>query len=57
MAPRYNAPPAMQIDPNKRYEAVFHTQRGDSTVELFTKQAPISTNNFVFLAGAREDYA
>jgi cyclophilin family peptidyl-prolyl cis-trans isomerase len=47
----------MQIDPNKRYEAVFHTQRGDSTVELFTKQAPISTNNFVFLAGAREDYA
>jgi len=40
----------MQIDPNKQYEAVFHTQRGDFTVELFAKQAPITVNNFVFLA-------
>src|SRR5215475_2289584 len=40
----------MQIDPNKQYQAVFHTQRGDFTVELFAKQAPITVNNFVFLA-------
>jgi hypothetical protein len=32
----------MQIDPNKHYEAIFHTQRGDFTVELVAKQAPIS---------------
>jgi len=46
-------PPAMQIDPNKHYEATFHTARGDFTVELFAKQAPMTTNNFVFLTGAR----
>jgi cyclophilin family peptidyl-prolyl cis-trans isomerase len=40
----------MQIDPNKQYQAVFHTERGDFTVELFAKQAPVTVNNFVFLA-------
>jgi cyclophilin family peptidyl-prolyl cis-trans isomerase len=44
----------MQIDPNKRYVAVFHTDRGDFQVELFAKQAPVTVNNFVFLA--REGY-
>jgi site-specific DNA recombinase len=50
MAKQYSAPPAMQIDPNKQYQAIFHTERGDFTVELFAKQAPITVNNFVFLA-------
>ncbi len=54
MAKRYSSPPAMQIDPNKRYVAVFHTDRGDFQVELFAKQAPVTVNNFVFLA--REGY-
>jgi cyclophilin family peptidyl-prolyl cis-trans isomerase len=40
----------MQIDPNKRYQAIFHTSRGDFTVELFAQQAPVTVNNFVFLA-------
>jgi cyclophilin family peptidyl-prolyl cis-trans isomerase len=40
----------MQIDPNKQYQAVFHTERGDFTAELFAKQAPVTVNNFVFLA-------
>jgi cyclophilin family peptidyl-prolyl cis-trans isomerase len=40
----------MQIDPNKRYVAVFHTERGDFQAELFAKQAPITVNNFVFLS-------
>ncbi len=40
----------MQIDPNRRYQAVFHTSRGDFTVELFAAQAPVTVNNFVFLA-------
>ena len=50
MAMKYNSPPAMQIDPNKHYEATFHTSRGDFTVELFARQAPVTVNNFVFLA-------
>ena len=53
MAKKYNSPPTMQIDPNKHYEATFHTSRGDFTVELFASQAPVTVNNFVFLAGAR----
>jgi cyclophilin family peptidyl-prolyl cis-trans isomerase len=40
----------MQIDPNKDYAAIFHTQRGDFTVQLFAKEAPITVNNFVTLA-------
>lgn len=50
MANQYRQPPAMQIDPNKHYVAVFHTDKGDFQVELFAKQAPITVNNFVFLA-------
>jgi len=50
MAKRYPQAPAMQIDPNKHYTALFHTSRGDFTVELFAAQAPITVNNFVFLA-------
>jgi cyclophilin family peptidyl-prolyl cis-trans isomerase len=50
MAQQYSRPPAMQIDPNKQYQAVFHTERGDFTVELFARQAPVTVNNFVFLA-------
>jgi hypothetical protein len=53
VAKKYNSPPAMQIDPNKHYETTFHTSRGDFTVELFAKQVPMTTHNFVFLAGAR----
>ncbi len=34
MAKRYSGPPAMQIDPAKRYAATFHTSRGDFTAEL-----------------------
>ena len=52
-AKRYSAPPQMQIDPNKHYTAVFHTEHGDFTTKLFSKQAPITVNNFVFLARAR----
>lgn len=49
-AKRYNSPPPMVIDPNKRYVATFHTDVGDFQVELFAAQAPQTVNNFVFLA-------
>ncbi len=50
MPNQWRQSPAMQIDPSKKYRAVFHTNKGDFTVELFAKEAPITTNNFVFLA-------
>jgi peptidyl-prolyl cis-trans isomerase B (cyclophilin B) len=50
VAKQYNSPPTMQIDPHKHYEAIFHTQRGDFTAELSAAQAPVTVNNFVFLA-------
>jgi hypothetical protein len=50
LAKRYNTAPSMQIDPAKSYQANFHTSRGDFTVDLFAKDAPITVNNFVFLA-------
>jgi len=49
-AKRYSAPPQMQIDPDKHYIAIFHTEHGDFQAELFAKQAPITVNNFVVLA-------
>ncbi|MCH8875475.1 MAG: peptidylprolyl isomerase [Chloroflexi bacterium] len=40
----------MEIDPSKSYEAVFVTEIGDIRVRLFADQAPVTVNNFVFLA-------
>ena len=50
MAKTYSSPPAMTIDPNKKYSAVFKTERGDFTIELYADKAPRTVNNFVFLA-------
>ncbi len=50
MAKEYSAPPAMTIDPSKKYTATFSTSRGDIVVDLFPKDAPKTVNNFVFLA-------
>ena len=51
---QYPHPPALQIDPKKKYMAILHTVKGDIKVELLAAQAPITVNNFVFLA--REGY-
>jgi len=48
---RYAAPPPMMIDAEARYEAVVATNKGSFTIELFAKDAPVTVNNFVFLAG------
>ena len=50
MAHQYVSPPAMQIDPKKRYRATFRTSAGEFEVELFADRAPRTVNNFVFLA-------
>lgn len=50
MAKSYPKAPDMVIDPKKKYQAVFHTERGDIKVDLFADRAPKTVNNFVFLA-------
>jgi peptidyl-prolyl cis-trans isomerase B (cyclophilin B) len=47
---QYSSAPAMQIDPNKQYVARVETNRGTFDIELFAKEAPVTVNNFVFLA-------
>ncbi len=46
----YSAPPKMTIDQNKDYTATIKTNYGDIVVQLFPKNAPLTVNNFVFLA-------
>lgn len=46
---RWNAPPAMSIQTNKQYTALFHTNYGSFTVQLFAQDSPTTVNNFVFL--------
>jgi peptidyl-prolyl cis-trans isomerase B (cyclophilin B) len=50
MAKEYSAPPKMTIDTNKKYTATFDTSRGKIVCDLFAKEAPVTVNNFVFLA-------
>ena len=47
---QFSAPPPMSIDVGAEYEAVFSTNRGNFRVELLPAQAPVTVNNFVFLA-------
>ena len=47
---QYDSPPPMQIDANKSYTAHFKTDKGEFDVKLHAKEAPITVNNFVFLA-------
>jgi len=50
MANQYSAPPAMVIDPKKKYSATFKTEKGDFVIELYADKVPKTVNNFVFLA-------
>ena len=43
-------PPAMSIDPKKKYSAILHTDNGDITIQLFADKTPRTVNNFVFLS-------
>lgn len=54
MAKQWTTPPAMQIDPKKKYKARMETDKGAMVIELFADKTPMTVNNFVFLA--REGY-
>ena len=50
MAQQWTTPPAMQIDPKKKYTATIETNRGTIVIALSAEHAPKTVNNFVFLA-------
>lgn len=48
---QYSDPPAMEIDTGKQYLATVTMENGgEFVIELFADKAPITVNNFVFLA-------
>jgi cyclophilin family peptidyl-prolyl cis-trans isomerase len=47
---QWGQPPAMGIDPGRRYTTVIETTQGTIRAELFPGDAPKTVNNFVFLA-------
>ncbi len=44
------SPPPQTIDAAKTYVATVHTSKGDFAIQLTAKPAPVTVNNFVFLA-------
>ena len=46
----FDGPPPMCIDPAKRYGAEMETTKGTMTIALDALGAPVTVNNFVFLA-------
>ena len=40
----------MTINVNKKYIATIKTEKGDIIIELYPDEAPVTVNNFVFLA-------
>jgi len=47
---KYKAPPPMTIDKAKKYTATIATNKGTMKAELYADTAPVTVNNFVFLA-------
>ena len=47
---QFSAPPPMTIDPSKKYTATIDTSMGTMKADLFADEAPVTVNNFVFLA-------
>lgn len=47
---QYSSPPEMKLDPNKQYTATMKTSMGTIKIQLFAKEAPVTSNNFAFLA-------
>lgn len=50
MTKQWSTPPAMQIDPAKKYKAHMETDNGTMVIELFADKTPVTVNSFVFLA-------
>ena len=47
----YGQPPEFNLDPEKTYKAVIEMDNGNKiTIDLLSREAPKTVNNFVFLA-------
>jgi cyclophilin family peptidyl-prolyl cis-trans isomerase len=46
----FEAMPPMCLDPEKSYSALVTTNKGEITIDLDQEKAPLTVNNFVFLA-------
>jgi peptidyl-prolyl cis-trans isomerase B (cyclophilin B) len=49
-AKQYPAPPPMQVETNRNYRVTIETSKGKIELELFPGHAPVTVNNFIFLA-------
>jgi len=49
-AKQWSSPPPMQIDVTKTYRVTMETNKGVIELELYPQHAPLTVNNFVFLA-------
>ncbi|GIW03530.1 MAG: hypothetical protein KatS3mg059_0150 [Thermomicrobiales bacterium] len=49
---QWKQPPAMVIDPSRRYTATIETNKGSFDVEFYPQDAPKTVNNFICLARA-----
>lgn len=49
-AKQWSTKPAMQIDVKKSYTAMINTSKGMIEMKLYPEHAPVTVNNFVFLA-------
>ncbi len=48
----YSEPPEMQLNETQKYSATIITEKGKIKIELDAEAAPVTVNNFVFLAEA-----
>jgi peptidyl-prolyl cis-trans isomerase B (cyclophilin B) len=47
---KWDNPPDMNIDTDRAYQVIIETDRGAIELELYPEHAPVTVNNFVFLA-------
>lgn len=47
---KWNSPPEMQINKDKKYKAEIETSKGTIELELYPEYAPKTVNNFIFLS-------
>ncbi|MCU0236360.1 MAG: peptidylprolyl isomerase [Acidobacteria bacterium] len=47
---QWNSPPPMGIDATRTYTGTIETERGTIQLELYARHAPLTVNNFIFLA-------
>jgi cyclophilin family peptidyl-prolyl cis-trans isomerase len=50
MTKQWRTPPAFSIDKQKQYVGRIETDAGTMSIQLFADKAPVTVNNFVFLA-------